>query len=207
MLRKTLIIVFALFLSVNIFAQDGNFEGTIVFNITTSQSPQPQKMKYYLKDKLVRMEVSQMPGYMLVKDSMLTVVMPVQKMYMQMDMKQNKKMSAAPDDFLKNSKPKATGKTKKILGYECAEYVVQDSNGTATVWGTEEFTNFPGFDGSGEDAFAKSLGKEHFFPMVIEADQGGVKIKMEVTEIKKEKLNSNLFTVPEGYNKIDVPGR
>ncbi len=206
MLRKFIFFIFLFSLvTLNLFAQE-NFEGKIVFNITTNQTPQPQTMKYYLKGDKVRMEVSQMPGYMLVKDSMVTVVMPMQKIYMQISMEKNKQMSASPDDFLKNSKPLETGKTKEILGYTCKEYVVKDSNGTATVWGTEEFTNFPGFDGSGKDAFAESLGKEHFFPMLIEADQNGVKMKMEAVEIKKEQLNDNLFKIPEGYNKIDMPG-
>lgn len=207
MFRKLTFLLFSLavfFASAH--AQSGNFEGTIVYNITTDQTPQPQKMRYYLKGDLIRMEVSQMPGYMLVKDSVLTVVMPMQKMYMQMNMKENKNMSSSPDDFLKNSKPVATGNTKKILGYDCAEYTVTDSNGTATVWGTEEFTNFPGFDGSGKDAFAEALGKEHFFPMLIEADQKGVKLKMEVTEIKETSLNPKLFEIPEGYQKVDIPG-
>ncbi len=188
------------------FAQSDKFEGKIVFNITTSKTPEPQKMSYYLKDNSVRMEVSQMPGYMLVKDSLLTVVMPVQKIYMQMSLKENKNVSSSPDDFLKDTKPKPTGRTKEILGYKCEEYVVQDSNGTVTVWGTEEFTKFPGFDGSGEDALAKALDKENFFPMLIDGNQQGVKIRMEVIEIKEEKLNDNLFKIPERYNKVEIPG-
>ena len=205
MFRKIISTVTVLFLlSSFVFAQD--FEGRITFNVSTSQTQQPQTMKYYLKDKLVRMEVSQMPGYILVKDSMMTVVMPMQKMFMQMSMKSNKQIQASPDEFLKDTKPHVTGNTKEILGYKCEEYVVKDSNGTATVWGTEEFTNFPGFDGSGKDAFAEALGKKNFFPMIIEADQKGVHVKMEVTEIKPEKLNENLFKIPEGYKKIDMPG-
>jgi hypothetical protein len=93
-----------------------------------------------------------------------------------------------------------------MLGYLCQEYIVEDSNGTATVWGTEEFTSFPGFDGSGEDAFAKALGKDHFFPMLIEANQKGVNVKMEVVEIKPQQLKAALFEIPEGYQKIDLPG-
>ncbi len=206
MLRKaTLSLLILLTFTVLSYSQK-SFEGKIVFNITTNKTPQPQKMTYYLKGKTTRMEVSQMPGYMLVKDSMLTIVMPMQKMYMQTNINQNKKVNASPDDFLRNTKPIETGKTKTILGYKCKEYVVKDSNGTATVWGTEEFTNFPGFDGSGEDAFAKALGKSNFFPMIIEANQNGVQMKMEVTEIKKESLNSNLFKIPEGYKKVNVPG-
>ena len=204
MLKKLSIFVLTAVLAFPVFAQK-SFEGKIAYKITTENSQTPQKMNYYLKDGKVRMEISQMPGYMLVIDSVLTVVMPMQKMYMQMDMKNNPNVKTSPVEGLKG-KPKATGNKKTILGYECEEYILEDSSGTVKVWGTEEFTNFPGFDGSGKDEFAELMGKENFFPMLIETENNGAKIKVEVTEIKKEKLNDKLFQTPEGYKKVDMPG-
>lgn len=204
MFKKLTIVVLTLVFAFPVLAQK-SFEGKITYKITTETSPQPQKMNYYLKDKKVRMEVSQMPGYMLVIDSVLTVVMPMQKMYMQMDMKNNPNVKTSPVENLKG-KPKATGNKKIILGYECDEYVLQDSNGTVRVWGTDKFKNFPGFDGSGKDEFAELLGKENFFPMLVETEKEGQHIKMEVTEIKEEKLNDKLFETPEDYKKVNMPG-
>ncbi len=198
-----LLIIFA----VPLLAQTNNFEGKIVLKVNTGGND--NYMNYLIKGNAVRMEMPQMPvGYMLLRDSTFYVVMPQQKMYMSVSAQQQKMMGSG--DPLKNlddkRKPIKTGRTKKILGYTCNEYVIKDDAGTTTIWATDKFINFPGFDGTGDDAMREVLGLEKFFPMSVISTENGVPVKMEVTEIKRESVPAEKMELPSDFSEMKMPG-
>ena len=94
---------------------------------------------------------------------------------------------------------KKTGRTKKIIGYSCEEYVSSSAEGDATFWLTDEVdmsnsSSFNSFwNGFGEDANDFELPdgthgfmmEMHFKTKSSDSEQGEATI--EVTEIKKEK--------------------
>jgi hypothetical protein len=207
MRRLKLLLVFTFLLISGLFAQTNNFEGKIVLKVKTGQSE--NRMNYLIKGNSVRMEMPQMPmGYMLMKDSSFYVVMPQQKMYMTIDAKQKSMMGNDPLQNLSDSqKPTATGKTKKINGYNCKEYIINNESGKTTIWATDEFINFPGFAGSSDDNMKKALGMERFFPMIVIANENGVNVRMEVESIKEESISDDMFALPKDFNEMKMPGQ
>ncbi len=207
MRRLQIIFLSLIFLSIGIQAQTNDFEGKIVLKVTTGESV--NNMNYMIKGNKVRMDLPQMPmGYMLMRDSTFYVVMPTQKMYMSVSASQQKMMGKG--DPLKNldesRKPVKTGKSKTILGYLCNEYLIKDENGTTTIWATDKFINFPGFDGTGDDQMRSVLGMDKFFPMIVISNENGVPIKMEVTEIKAESVPDTQFELPKDFKEMKLPG-
>ncbi len=206
-MRISKIILLLTIFAAPFFAQTNNFEGKIVLKVNTGGND--NYMNYLIKGNAVRMEMPQMPvGYMLLKDSTFYVVMPQQKMYMSVSAKQQKMMGNG--DPLKNldnnKKPVKTGKTKKILGYLCSEYVIKDDAGATTIWATDKFINFPGFDGTGDDKMREVLGMDKFFPMLVISTENGVPVKMEVTEIKEESIPASKLELPKDFKEMKMPG-
>ena len=207
MRRLIFLLVFMFFFISGVFAQTNNFEGKIVLKVKTGQSE--NAMNYLIKGNSVRMEMPQMPmGYMLMKDSSVYVVMPQQKMYMTIDAKQKNMMGSDPLQNLNDSqKPVATGKTKKINGYNCKEYIIDNEDGKTIIWATDEFINFPGFAGDSDDNIKKALGMDRFFPMVVIANEKGVQVQMEVESIKEESISNDKFALPKDFKEMKMPGQ
>ncbi len=94
---------------------------------------------------------------------------------------------------------KKTGRTKKILGYSCNEYVSSSPDGDATFWLTDEvdlqnntFRDFGSAFGEDSDEFKLPDGTSGFLmEMHIKSkspdDPEQKEVSIEVTEIKKEK--------------------
>ena len=83
--------------------------------------------------------------------------------------------------------------TKKIAGYECKKaLMVVDSVGEIEIYYTEDLPagankQFEGLKG---------------FPLEYTIDSGQFKMKMTAKTVKAETLGTDLFAIPDGYDKM-----
>jgi hypothetical protein len=88
-----------------------------------------------------------------------------------------------------------TGKTKMIAGYKCEEYIVKSTEGDQLhMWCTTAIKP----SSTATDFSFKSI---NGFPLEMDMNQDGMKIKMTATKVYLEKPDAKLFstTVPPGY--------
>ena len=106
-----------------------------------------------------------------------------------------------------------TGRTKKILGYPCEQFLVRRSDAETEIWGTRRLAGVA-------RALAKALGQEQMgkagdwtdeltkigvFPLYASTRVGGEIVEsQEVTRIEQRALPPELFTIPQGYKKQSV---
>ncbi len=191
------------------FAQN-NFEGKIVMKITGKET---SNMVYYLKGDNARMEVESRGHTVAIlhnkKDSNSKILMDEQKMYMefpQMDIKSGDHMkeSDAAD------KIKRTGEYKTINGYKCEKWTFKDDENSGEAWMTDELGGFfmlqnPMVKNPQDEWQQKLVG--NYFPMlvIVKDDSGEKEFTMEVVSVDKMSLNKDLFEVPAGYKKFNMP--
>jgi hypothetical protein len=87
-----------------------------------------------------------------------------------------------------------TGKTKKIAGYECAEYLVETEGGDkSNVWVTDKIEP----QASTQYSYKGIKG----FPLEMTVNQDGSKMKMVASKVRLEAPASDQFSteVPAGY--------
>lgn len=210
---KLLLIITSLFLFDSASSAQSDFEGKIKMKVSTDDDV--SYVNYFVKDKKYRMEANQSEegeeGAVIwdpVNKKML-MIMTSQKMYMEMPLDVSKKAEEGNwKQELKNLK--FTGKTKTIHGYECKEAVYTSEDETSEIWYTQELGTFFAMS----DEFAgdmpaeiKAIAENGFFPMlVVTKDNGGEEVnRMEVEEITKLSLNSDMFVPPAGFQKFDMP--
>ncbi len=88
-----------------------------------------------------------------------------------------------------------TGKTKTIAGYKCEEYLVKTTEGEQTqMWCTTAIK-------PKSNATDFSFKNVNGYPLEMEINQDGMKIKMVATKVYLEKPDAKLFStaVPAGY--------
>ncbi len=183
------------------------FEGTVDFTLTTDNRTVP--MTLMIKGDNIRVETEGRPGMKAVilmdtKENKSTMIMDAMKMYMEMPIPQARDSSIPKYSFNK------TGKTQKLLGYDCNEYLFTDGKTQANVWVTKELGSVAhygmglGRPGNRTDAWQEALGKEGGFALltvVKTEDRGESTIK--ATKVEKKSLDDALFKIPEGYQKMD----
>lgn len=212
--KKLLVCLILFSASVFVFPQKG-FEGKLTMNIEAAG--QKTGMNYLIKGDKFRIEVKDGEESAMIMDSKtkkMIVLVPSQKMYMEFDygkmtdgMSGNKKHKEEA-----NAQIKKTGETKKINGYNCEKWLINDENNNIEAWVTTELGNFVfaqnPMGGNDGPEWQKEFEGKGFFPMqVLEKDaNGNVNSKMEVTGIEKTSLNSDLFKVPSGFHKMEIPG-
>ncbi len=183
------------------------FEGTIEMSVTTDEKTVP--MTYMVKGDNFRMEMEGRPGMKAVmlfnvKDKKVIMVMDAMKMYMESPVPQGTQSDAPKVEF------KKTGKTQKLLGYDCDEYIVTSGNNETDVWITDKLTGFELYKLGGArqravDAWQKEIGEKGGFPLLaVTKTDGKEAATMKVTKIEKKSLDDSLFKIPEGYQKMDT---
>lgn len=223
------IFVVALILSLNIVKAQNQFEGKLKFKIQ-EENGKTNYMTYYMQNGNMRVDFpnSTMGGeaYMIMKNKSMYMVMTAQKMYIEYSGGLNKLMNSF--SALRNTTGKQkeadtkttwkekfnkakTGKTKTILGHLCNEFVLPDNDGnTMHIWATKDLGNIVFMQNPmSRNPFLngiKKMGK--YFPLLTEliGANGKVKSKFEVVEMSKQKLDGNLFNVPQNYKKMSMPG-
>lgn len=221
-LKKSILIVAALVLSITINAQEKLTEGVIVTKMTMS-SPNEQVQAQlamigeivsttYFKNEFTRSETnSPMTGEATSiidtkNKKMLTIMNSPAlggKIY-------SENFYEPSEEDLKNITITKGDKTKTILGYNCNEYnVVTKVDGNEikmTMYATEAIQAVNQQTAAFGDDFKG-------FPMYMEVNvnQMGMDMRMtyEATKINAEKVSDDKFnmTAPEGYKKMDkIPG-
>jgi hypothetical protein len=205
---KIVKILFAcLFFASLSFAQ--SFEGKISMKV---QDDETGYMDYLIKGDNIRIEMKGMSEennmgafiYNAKTNSML-IVMPEQQMYMEIPFGMydfdDEEVTEQEMDF------DITGETKVINGYKCEKWIFKDEGQTVEAWMTNGLGGFFMFnnpmDQSPKSAWQSKLEAGNYFPMqVIE----GGKVVMEVVSVDKKNLSNDLFSVPNGFKKFEMPG-
>ena len=187
-----------------------NFEGKIVFQV--NDEGVNQQMSYLVKGSKFRIEPegTQGQGIMLFDNDtrMMTILMPSQKMYMEIPM-DNEAMNNNDEDetvyFVK------TRESKEINGYTCDKFEFKDKDGEGVAWMTKElggflFLNDP--ESRQESGWQKAIAEEGYFPMeVYQKNASGDEYSVfKIIELKPMDLDNALFNVPAGFKKLDMSG-
>ena len=187
--------------------QSQTFEGVVEFTVTGDQGTMP--MIYMMKGDNVRVEMEGRPGMKAAflidaKENKSVMLMEQMKMYME--------MPAPPAADSGKPKPEITktGKTQKILGYNCQQFLIKDGELQSEVWVTKELGTFQMFKmgsrerNSNAEAWQKMVGSEGGFPLLATTKEGDTQTsKMVATKIEKKSLDDALFKIPEGFKQFD----
>lgn len=202
------VILAALFLAgFPLTLQAQSFQGIIEFTITTDQGTMP--MTYMTKGENVRVEMEGRPGMKAAflidaKENKSVMLMEQMKMYME--------VSAPPAADSGKPKPQITktGKTQKILGYDCQQFLIKDGEMQSEVWVTKELGTFQMFRmasrerNNNAEAWQKMVGSEGGFPLLAITKEGDTQIsKMAATKVEKKSLSDDLFKIPDGFKLFD----
>lgn len=220
-MRHTIITVLTL-LALTLSYGQNNFEGKIKYKITSDEAN--TIMDYFIKDGKIRMEMGEgdEKGIFIYTGKNSLVLMPQEKMYMDLDnsiySKMGDFMGSNDDDDEKYEKidfeKYKTGKKKTILGYDCEQWIFTDEEEDEQVemWITDELGQFLFLEspmgGGFSPAWSGAVNNKAFFPIsVITRDEDGEETsRFEAVEIKKESLNSSLFQAPSDYEEMKIPG-
>ncbi len=210
------------------FAQN-NFVGKLKMKVSNGKQ-KATYITYYFQNGKMRADLpeSAMGGktYMILRDKSMYVVIPSQKMYMKYsgsyDKLMNTKFPMEADSSTGDSKGQKadwkhiwkkgkTGNTKSILGYNCVEYVFQnDGGGSMHFWVTKELGNLSLMQNPmSPNPMLNLINKMGgFFPLltVDYGANGKIVSKIEVVQIKKQKLDEVLFALPAGFKEMKLPG-
>ncbi len=186
------------------------FEGTIKF--TKTIGPVTANYIYYVKGDKVRVEElgenGEIQGIMIVDTKANTVkaLSPERKMFIDVP---NKRPPRDTEVYVQK-----TGKTETINGYKCIEVKVsgKDEGREVTYWVADDDFDFmvPMLETlNRKDKLAVYFMNvpdiQGMFPMVgVERKTDGVELtKLQVHEIVKTDLDSNLFSIPTNYSKFE----
>ena len=183
----------------------GTFEGVITFNLEPGRGP--ATMQYSIKGQNVRMDMSMAGGmemYTLFNADTKTMdmVMPERQMYMEYSAAN---MPAMGDSIASKARLTWTGQKETIAGYECEHAMISSDSGSTDVCLAKGLGNFVPFGGGMRGRGATRSGWESavagMFPLKV---QRGDRVIMEATKIEKKTLDSSLFAVPAGYQKMGM---
>ncbi|MBX3738234.1 MAG: DUF4412 domain-containing protein [Candidatus Didemnitutus sp.] len=201
------------------------FEGRVSLGFSDSKGRE-QVIDYAMKGALVRLEpkMKEAGGAAMIMDAdkrEMTILMPEQRMYMTMPLRGTPGEGKGTPDA-KDVKVEKTGRTEKVLGYDCEEYVMSDRGQTTEMWITEQLGSFMGLSGANPmggmmgGRKAKTEGraweqvlkdKKGAFPLrVVGHDAKGKEtFRLEAKKIEPGNVPDDLFTAPAGFQKFAMP--
>ena len=198
------------------------FEGVIEIQMKSQNQETSMPMKYMVKGDFVRTEAQSPRGefamIMNMKERKMIMLMPQMNSYMERTIDS----IAPPPGSGKKPEFTKTGKSEKILGYDCDQYIVKEENRETEVWAAKGLGTFMrprmggpmgggrgGMGGGGQmpSAWEQEIRAKGFFPLrtVTKNADGKEEARMEVTKIEKKVLDASLFKAPEGWQKMDMP--
>lgn len=202
-------VLLGIFITGSLFAQ--SFEGKVNFRV--EGDGETADMSYLIKDQKFRMEIPEQQDAAIIMDmneKKMMMVMNEQKMYMEFPMESLQQMADNGSEEEEMADVQMTGETKTINGYECEKWTYEGEEGSVEAWMTKELGGFM-FMGNPMAADEKpewqsKIEKEGYFPMlVIYLEDGETSSRFEVTSVEKKSLSDDLFTVPAGFQKMDMP--
>lgn len=193
------------------------FEGKVSLLIKSGDEA-AQLINYSIKSGAVRMDLASEGGTMsmIVRTAKREMIMLMadQQMYMVMPLQ-----VPGGEGGEGGGEPRIekTGRTTKILGYTCAEWVMAEGDQSTAFWVTDQLGSFVGMGGgnpmAGEQggsspAWESALKKEEgFFPLrVITRDsEGRETFRLEARKLEPGRLPDSLFVPPKGWEKFEMP--
>ncbi len=185
-----------------------SFEGSIRYSMQLKGNGSaelaavlPKEMKLKIKGDKIRTEI--VGGMM---ESMMGVMISNPAKGVNCILNNTIKMAYTLDvDTSSSDEPvgsQATGKKEKIAGYKCEELIIEMANGEkSAVWITNQL-QFPKIKGSQQNGltrFLSSIPGGSGMPMRVSQKIGDSELMIEVIEVKKERINDQLFEIPEGF--------
>ncbi len=184
------------------------FEGVVHIAVDETDGD-AQFIEYFAKKGQYMLKGSEGEN-ILILDKKMVVIVHDQKMYIEIPL--DGKGADLADANIPETKSEEdntssitkTNETKDILGFSCVKWQQKDSEGTTDIWLTDELGAFMMF---GDKEKAQDRWKDELssigFPMQI-IENG--KTVFEVKKVEKKSLDQSLFEIPEGYQKMAIPG-
>lgn len=203
------------------------FEGTVDMKMTKNIDGEPQEMLYSMFVKKDMLAAQTKGGDEKMKNGkfifrgdkkVMWIINDDNKSYLEVSLtegaKQRGKRSAGSEGVHSDVDLRKSGKTQKILGYACDEWVADEDGEVTHIWGTPKLGNV-------YDALMKSLDKMRFgapesemhgwegqlakmrvFPVkIVTSKDGDVTESQEVTRIDAKPLEASTFEPPAAYKK------
>ncbi len=198
------------------------FEGRITSTTTGTKEPNTPfslTQEISIKGKKIRSVMTatgeQMGSLTIIfrgdKGSVITILDQA-KVYMELPMKKIEEMMKNFPQDTNAVTVSRTGKTQKILGYNCEQVLLQEGETTIDVWGTRELTSLQdamemlsGIQKQKVPQWSKELDKLKLFPMKTIITAQGTHAETNITSIQRKSLPESMFTVPAGYTKQEMP--
>lgn len=217
----------ALLLAPALFAADA-FEGKVTMAMTGSNG-ETHTLSYEMKGPVMRMDPEGGQASIIMdmgKHQMITLLHQ-QRMFMIRPMQppsaqaQNQgSPQGGPPAEHSSGDMQPTGKTEKILGYTCTQFIIKDGEKTTEMWLASGLGMFMGMGGGGNPFGGHGRGSAAVpskweallkggavFPMrVVTHDASGrVTERMEVTKIEQGGVSDEDFAPPPGYRPLQIP--
>jgi len=191
---------------------------TIAYSIEQGSGTKPSTLTLKTKDGKVRSDVSEEVSAIVDTQTGDTVtLMHQQKMATTLPGSTIKDMAAAAgagNATANPAPPKPTGRTEKISGFQCEEYVVENGGQTMELWITKEvpegsdiISQLSRLGASMNPAAAATEGMTiDGFPVRTSVSGGPQgRVTITVVGINRDPLKDSEFKVPSGYRKVEVP--
>lgn len=196
-----------------------SFEGKLGMKLIAAGSA-PLEMQYLVKGDKIRMEMPAQQGMaaaVIIEPARRQAVMLMDAQKMAMVMTLPDPTADAPGESPGEApKLEKTGEKEKILGQTAEKYIVTHQGTKSDLWLAEGLGAFVSFNPGGPmggrggapapKGWERALAGKDLFPLrVVSYDKAGKETtRMEVTAIEKKSLPDTLFTVPAGYQQMDM---
>ncbi|MFO7524764.1 MAG: DUF4412 domain-containing protein [Ignavibacteriaceae bacterium] len=206
----TIFFIVLFFLPQNFVFAQTQFEGKIKIKI--SEDGKSQLMDYMVKGQKFRFDLKDVEevGAMIFdsQSKKMMIVMPQQKMYMEMPLDLSEAESYFEDESFEG-KITMTGEKKVIKGYECEKWIVEDEGYITESWITDKLGGFMFMGnpmGGGGSDWKSKLNAQNYFPMEVNVYESGKLVNtIEVVEVAPQNLDNSLFSAPSGFQKFEMP--
>ena len=201
-----------LFAASNFMVAQNQFEGKVKFKAYDGNNS--ESMNYFVKGNKFKIDAPEGgmgQGYMIydADTKTMTIVMVEQSMYMEMPVDvAGEMMDQDSDDFYFNN----TGETQEINGYTCEKFEFTDEEGSGIAWMTKELGTFlflgdqEGMENS-QSNWQQEIMAEGYFPMLVKQENSAGELEpvFEIEEILPMPLGDEIFAIPAGFQKFDMP--
>jgi len=194
------------------------FEGVVESrNITTDEMGNPQAflMTMWVKDGMVRIHTigEGIPSTTMIYRNDRQVIWMLndeEKIYFEINQKEEPQEIRPPQSTTEDRHSvRRTGKTRKILGYNCEQLLITRGTERTELWGTKHLGKLSaslekalGEDAKVGESWTDEIRKMGLYPLKSSTRiDGNLVESQEVTRIKEEKLEDGLFIVPTEYSR------
>jgi hypothetical protein len=194
------------------------FEGSITYD--AGMAGMNMQITQLVKGSMVRQEMEGPMGQIVTivdtESSMMTTLMPAQKMYMRIDMNammQQYGQQAAAQPQPKPADFKSTGEKETIAGHACEHFAFTGEGNTIDMC-IAQGLGFVPFMSMSNQGMAnapdvdewKQRFPDGFLPLAMTVTAQGQTMTMRASTLEKKSVDASLFQVPSGYTEMRGPG-